>query len=80
MIPPLMVTTEVWDVSPNTTAVGSLHAAGNDTWVNGKVVHTGGVEWTIKDGVPFHGPTLLKEVKDIVTKARAQKPAGGGAF
>ena len=35
------------------------------------MVHGGGIEWTIKDGIPYHVPTLMKEVKDMVTKARA---------
>ena len=39
-----------------------------------KMVHGGGIEWTIKDGIPYHVPTLMKEVKDIVTKARAVRP------
>jgi hypothetical protein len=38
-----------------------------------KVAHGGGIEWTIKDGIPYHVPTLMKEVKDMVTKARAQR-------
>lgn len=33
-----------------------------------------GVEWTIKDGYVYHAPTLAKEVRDMVAKARA---AGG---
>lgn len=33
LIPPLMMATEVWDVSPHTSAVASLHAAGIDAWV-----------------------------------------------
>jgi imidazolonepropionase-like amidohydrolase len=37
-------------------------------------VHGGGIEWTIKDGIPYHVPTLMKEVKDMVTKARAERP------
>jgi hypothetical protein len=37
------------------------------------MVHGGGIEWTIKDGIPYHVPTLMKEVKDMVTKARAAK-------
>jgi len=41
---------------------------------NVKLVHGGGIEWTIKDGIPYHVPTLMKEVKDMVLKARA---AGG---
>jgi imidazolonepropionase-like amidohydrolase len=39
-----------------------------------KTVHGGGIEWTIKDGIPYHVPTLMKEVKDMVTKARAERP------
>ncbi len=39
-----------------------------------KSVHGGGIEWTIKDGIPYHVPTLMKEVKDMVTKARAERP------
>jgi len=41
---------------------------------NVKSVHGGGIEWTIKDGIPYHVPTLMKEVKDMVTKARAERP------
>jgi len=52
-----------------------LYPTGTDALRDGKVVHTGGVEWTIKDGIPYHGPTLMKEVKEIVAKARAVKPA-----
>jgi len=52
-----------------------LYPTGTESWVNGKMVHSGGVEWTIKDGIPYHGPTLMKEVKDMVARARAQKSA-----
>jgi imidazolonepropionase-like amidohydrolase len=41
---------------------------------NVKMVHGGGIEWTIKDGIPYHVPTLMKEVKDMVAKARADRP------
>jgi imidazolonepropionase-like amidohydrolase len=40
---------------------------------NVKVVHGGGIEWTIKEGIPYHVPTLMKEVKDMVAKARAER-------
>jgi len=40
---------------------------------NVKMVHGGGIEWTIKDGIPYHVPTLMKEVKDMVTKARSER-------
>jgi len=36
-------------------------------------VHGGGIEWTIKDGIPYHVPTLMKDVKEMVAKARAEK-------
>ena len=36
-------------------------------------VHGGGIEWTIKDGIPYHVPTLMKEVKDMVAKARIER-------
>ena len=48
-----------------------LYPGGFDDLQNGKVVHTGGVEWTIKDGIPYHAPTLAAEVREIVGKARA---------
>ncbi|NNE66166.1 MAG: amidohydrolase family protein [Pyrinomonadaceae bacterium] len=54
-----------------------LYPSGTDGVKDGKVVRTGGVEWTIKDGIPFHGPTLAKEVRDMVRdakKARAARP------
>lgn len=39
---------------------------------NLKVLYPGGVEWTIKDGIPYHGPTLLEEVKKMVSAARGK--------
>ena len=50
-----------------------LYPTGVDEIRDGKTVHTGGVEWTIKDGIPYHGPTLMKEIKEMVTKARADR-------
>ncbi|MBI3493802.1 MAG: amidohydrolase family protein [Acidobacteria bacterium] len=35
--------------------------------------HGGGIEWTIKDGIPYHVPTLMREVKEMVAKARADR-------
>src|SRR5947207_6930516 len=51
--------------TPNYAAIGP----------NDKVqsVHGGGIEWTIKDGIPYHVPTLMQEVKDMVARARAQR-------
>jgi imidazolonepropionase-like amidohydrolase len=56
--------------------------------VNGKVVpnytpvlpndkvesaHGGGIEWTIKDGIPYHVPTLMREVREMVAKDRGAR-------
>src|SRR5262249_23321116 len=38
-------------------------------------VHGGGIEWTIKDGIPYHVPTLMREVKEMVAKARERRPS-----
>jgi imidazolonepropionase-like amidohydrolase len=35
-----------------------------------QVVHAGGIEWTIKDGIPYHVPTLMQEVKEMIAAAR----------
>lgn len=55
-----------------------LYPTGIDEWRDGKMVHGGGIQWPIKDGIPYHGPTLMKEVKSIVSKARSQTGGGGG--
>jgi N-acyl-D-aspartate/D-glutamate deacylase len=34
---------------------------------------TTGVEWTIKDGYVYHAPTLAKEVREMVAKAKAER-------
>ena len=38
-------------------------------------IYTGGVEWTIKDGIPYHAPELLARVKEMVAQARKANPA-----
>lgn len=35
---------------------------------------TGGILWTIKDGIPYHAPTLLQSVRDMVKKSRKAHP------
>lgn len=50
-----------------------LYPTGIEEVRNGKVFKTGGIEWTIKDGVPFHAPSLAKEVREIVAKARRER-------
>jgi cytosine/adenosine deaminase-related metal-dependent hydrolase len=56
----------------------ALYPTGIDEIRDGRAVHSGGIEWTIKDGIPYHGPTLMKEIKEIVTKARAERAAKAG--
>ena len=34
---------------------------------------TGGIEWTIKDGIPYRVETLMKDVKSIVDHARIER-------
>jgi hypothetical protein len=48
-----------------------LYPTGVDDIRDGKMVHTGGVEWTIKDGIPYYAPGLMADVKEIVAKAKA---------
>jgi hypothetical protein len=47
-----------------------LNPAGTDVVVDGHITRGGGVEWTIKDGIPYHGPTLMAEVRQMVDEAR----------
>jgi hypothetical protein len=50
-----------------------LYPTGVEELHDGRIQHAGGVEWTIKDGIPYHGPTLLAEVKEMVARARADR-------
>lgn len=50
-----------------------LYPTGIEEIRDGKVFKTGAIEWTIKDGILFHAPTLAKEVREMVAKAREGK-------
>jgi hypothetical protein len=50
-----------------------LYPTGVDQIVNGKEIHTGGVQWTIKDGIPYDAPRMLADVREMVRVARAAK-------
>jgi imidazolonepropionase-like amidohydrolase len=52
-----------------------LYPTGVEEIRDGKTARTGGIEWTIKDGTTYHAPTLFAEVKEIVSKARAERAA-----
>jgi hypothetical protein len=47
-----------------------LYPTGIEQIRDGKTVKTGGIEWTIKDGIPYHAPTVAREVRTLVTQAR----------
>jgi hypothetical protein len=59
-----------------------LYPTGVEDIKDGNPIHTGGVEWTIKDGIPYHVPELMRDVKRMVDEARARPlPARrGGAM
>jgi imidazolonepropionase-like amidohydrolase len=40
---------------------------------DGKAVTRGGIKWTIKDGYVYETPRLMREVKEMVAKARAAR-------
>jgi len=50
-----------------------LYAGGTSTIKNGVEARTLGPEWVIKDGIPYNGPQLLREVKAIVDRAKARR-------
>lgn len=56
-----------------------LYPTGVDVVRDGKTIHTGGIEWTIKDGYTYHGPTLMAEVKQLVARARAERKTKAAA-
>lgn len=47
-----------------------LYPTGTEEIRDGKAVKTGGIEWTIKEGIPYHVPTLSTEIKTLVRAAR----------
>jgi imidazolonepropionase-like amidohydrolase len=53
-----------------------LYPTGVTEMEQGKLVKKGGAKWTIKDGYVYHAPSLLEEVKMLVsrTKNSSQNP------
>jgi imidazolonepropionase-like amidohydrolase len=49
-----------------------LYAGGTAALRDGKEVRTEGPSWVIKDGIPYSGPRLAREVREIVAKAKAR--------
>jgi dihydroorotase-like cyclic amidohydrolase len=50
-----------------------LYPTGVVGLVDGRQVRKGGVQWTIKDGIVYHAPTLLEKVKKMVDEAKAAR-------
>ena len=76
LVPPLMLTAEVWDVSPGSSGVASLHAEGVDTWVVdfGHPDHEpGGLERTLTDHV-----LAVSDAIDRVREATGRDVVLGG--
>jgi putative long chain acyl-CoA synthase len=83
LVPPLMMAAEVWDVSPNTSAVAALHARGSDPWVIdfGDPGHEpGGLQRTLTDHVLALSDAIDRVVaatgRDVVLSGYSQ----GGMF
>lgn len=55
-----------------------LNPAGTDVLESGRSVRGGGIEWTIKAGIPYHVPTLMHEVREMVKKARGERATTAG--
>lgn len=49
-----------------------LYPTGVEEIRDGKSIKAGGIEWTIKDGIPFHAPTLAGQIKELVAAAKSQ--------
>ncbi|WP_291983569.1 amidohydrolase family protein [Luteitalea sp.] len=54
-----------------------LNPYGVDVMKDGRMTRGGGIEWTIKNGIPYHVPTLMKEAKAMV-EADKKKMEGRG--
>jgi len=50
-----------------------LYPGGTSRLVDGKAQQTEGIRWTIKDGIVYHAPTLLAEVRAMVHAAQEGK-------
>ncbi|HEX6535679.1 MAG TPA: amidohydrolase family protein [Gemmatimonadaceae bacterium] len=51
-----------------------LYGTGVDVAVRGRMVHRGGVRYTIKQGIVFDAPRLLADVREMVRRAKAAGP------
>jgi hypothetical protein len=54
-------------------SLAAFYPAGVLDIKDGKPVVRGGIKWTIKDGIVYSTPALMKDVKVMVQKARAAR-------
>jgi putative long chain acyl-CoA synthase len=76
LVPPMMISADVWDVSPDTSAVAALYEAGMDPWVidfGSPDLEAGGLERTLTDHV-----VAVSDVVDLVTAATGRSVHLGG--
>ncbi len=66
LIPPLMLTAEIYDVAPDLSAVATLRAAGVDTWV----IDFGAPE-TVEGGMSRTIDDHIRAIADAVARVRA---------
>lgn len=52
-----------------------LNPYGVEVMRDGRMTRGGGIEWTIKNGIPYHVPTLMKDVKGMVEADRKKLEA-----
>lgn len=76
LVPPMMISADVWDVSPSTSAVAALHEAGMDPWVidfGSPDLEVGGLERTLTDHV-----VAVSEAVGLVAAATGRSVHLGG--
>jgi putative long chain acyl-CoA synthase len=76
LVPPLMMTAEVWDVSPATSAVAMLHAAGIEPWVvdfGDPDREPGGAERNVTD----HVLAVAEAIERVTTASGSDVHLGG---
>jgi putative long chain acyl-CoA synthase len=76
LVHPMMLSAELWDVSPSTSAVNALHAAGMDPWVvdfGSPDREAGGLDRTLTDHV-----IAISDIVETVARRTGRKVHLGG--
>lgn len=83
LVPPLMLTAEVWDVSPQTSAVAALHERGLDTWVvdfGSPEAIEGGIHRTLADHVETVSEVVDRLIEETGRDVHLAGYSQGGMF